>query len=141
CGSDDPILTFLALAEAGWDHVRSRALFRLAVFLGAFQCAILALISIGVVRLFGDRLGLGPEMVAALSVMLCAMPVVALYRINTAVSRGMKVMWHDIFSRGITETIVTTLAFLGAVWLGLRAFAPEVAVIVGMGASGSVALF
>ena len=70
----------------------------------------------------------------------CAMPVVALYRINTAVSRGMKVMRHDIFSRGITETIVTTLAFLAALWLGLRTFAPEIAVIVGMGASGIVAL-
>jgi O-antigen/teichoic acid export membrane protein len=52
----------------------------------------------------------------------------------------MKVMRHDIFSRGITETIVTTLAFLGALWLGLRTYAPEVAVIVGMGASGVVAL-
>jgi O-antigen/teichoic acid export membrane protein len=79
-------------------------------------------------------------MVAALSVMLCAMPVVALYRINTAVSRGMKVMRHDIFSRGITETIVTTLAFLAAFWLGLTTFAPELAVMVGMGASGVVAL-
>jgi O-antigen/teichoic acid export membrane protein len=68
------------------------------------------------------------------------MPVIALYRINTAVSRGMKVMRHDIFSRGITETIVTTAAFLVALKLGLRTFGPEIAVIVGMGASGIVAL-
>ena len=61
-------------------------------------------------------------MVAALSVMLCAMPGVALYRINTAVSRGMKVMRHDIFSRGLTETIVTTLAFLAPVALGWKTF-------------------
>jgi len=56
------------------------------------------------------------------------------------VSRGMKVMRHDIFSRGITETIATTLAFLGALQFG-KTFAPEIAVIVGMGASGIVALF
>jgi len=140
-GLDAAIITFIARAEAAGDRARSRTLFRLAVFLGMLQCAILAGISITVVRFFGHRLGLDPQMVAALSVMLCAMPVVALYRINTAVSRGMKVMRHDIFSRGITETIVTTLAFLAALWIGLRTFAPEIAVIVGMGASGVVALF
>jgi O-antigen/teichoic acid export membrane protein len=140
-GLDGTIITFIARAEAAGDHARSRALFRLAVLLGVVQCAVLAGISIVVVRLFGHRLGLDPQMVAALSVMLCAMPMVALYRINTAVSRGMKVMRHDIFSRGLTETIVTTLAFLVALWLGLTTFAPEIAVIVGMGASGLVALF
>jgi O-antigen/teichoic acid export membrane protein len=140
-GLDDTIITFIARAEAAGDRSRSRALFRLAVFLGVLQCAILAGISITFVRFFGHLLGLDPQMVAALSVMLSAMPVVALYRINTAVSRGMKVMRHDIFSRGLTETIVTTLAFLAALWLGLKTFAPEIAVIVGMGASGIVALF
>jgi O-antigen/teichoic acid export membrane protein len=140
-GLDDTIITFIARAEAAGDRARSRALFRLAVFLGVIQCAILAGISITAVRLFGHRLGLDPQMAAALSVMLCAMPCVALYRINTAVSRGMKVMRHDIFSRGLTETIVTTLAFLAALWLGLETFAPEIAVIVGMGASGIIALF
>lgn len=140
-GLDDTIITFIARAEAAGDRARSRALFHLAVFLGVSQCAILAAISILVVRLFGHRMSLDPQMVAALSVMFCAMPVVALYRINTAVSRGMKVMRHDIFSRGLTETVMTTLAFLAALWLGLETFAPEIAVIVGMGASGVVALF
>jgi O-antigen/teichoic acid export membrane protein len=140
-GLDGTIITFIARAEATGDRARSRSLFHLAVFLGVLQCAILAGISITFVRVFGRRLGLDPQMVAALSVMFCAMPVVALYRINTAVSRGMKVMRHDIFSRGVTETIVTTLAFLAALWFGLRTFAPEIAVIAGMGASGVVALF
>jgi O-antigen/teichoic acid export membrane protein len=140
-GLDYTIITFIARAEAAGDRSRSHALFRLAVFLGVLQCAVVAGISIAIVRFFGRRLDLDPQMVAALSVMLCAMPVVALYRINTAVSRGMKVMRHDIFSRGITETIVTALAFLAALWFGLKTLAPEVAVIVGMGASGAVALF
>jgi len=140
-GLEDAIITFIARSEATGDRARSHALFRLAVFLVVGQCSILAVASITLVRLFGSRLGLDQQMVTALSVMLCAMPVVALYRINTAVSRGMKVMRHDIFSRGITETIVTTLAFLTALWFGLGTFAPEIAVIVGMGASGGVALF
>ena len=140
-GLDDTIITFIARAEAAGDRARSRALFRLAVFLGVGQCTLLAALSIAVVRLLGLRFGLDPQMADALSVMFCAMPVIALYRINTAVSRGMKVMRHDIFSRGITETIVTTVAFLVALQLGLKTFGPEIAVIAGMGASGLVALF
>jgi O-antigen/teichoic acid export membrane protein len=139
-GLDDAITTFIARAESAGDRARSRALFRLAVFVGVFQCALLAAVSIILIRLLGHRFGLDPEMADALSVMFCAMPVIALYRINTAVSRGMKVMRHDIFSRGITETIVTTVAFLVALQLGLRTFGPEIAVIAGMGASGIVAL-
>ena len=140
-GLDDTIITFIARAEAAGDRPRSRALFRLAVFLGVSQCVLLSAVAILFVRLLGHRFGLDPEMADALSVMFCAMPVIALYRINTAVSRGMKVMRHDIFSRGITETVVTTVAFLVALQFGLKRFGPEIAVIVGMGASGLVALF
>ncbi|HEX4640808.1 MAG TPA: oligosaccharide flippase family protein [Chthoniobacterales bacterium] len=138
-GLDDTIITFIARAEARGDRARSRSLFRLAVFLGVIQCALVATISIVLVRLLGGRFGLDPAMTDALSVMFCAMPVVALYRINTAASRGMKVMRHDIFSRGLTETVMTTAAFLGALWLGFKTFGPEIAVIVGMGSSGIVA--
>src|SRR5437762_5590147 len=105
-GLDDTVITFIARAETSGDRARSRALFRLAVFLGVAQCTVLAAFSIALVRLLGHRFGLDPEMADALSVMFCGMPVIALYRINTAVSRGMKVMRHDIFSRGMTETIV-----------------------------------
>src|SRR5207248_2931774 len=126
-GLDDTVITFIARAETAGDRARSRALFRLAVFLGVAQCTVLAAFSIALVRLLGHRFGLDPEMADALSVMFCGMPVIALYRINTAVSRGMKVMRHDIFSRGMTETIVTTVAFLIALQLGLRKFGPEIA--------------
>src|SRR6478672_7468774 len=139
-GLDDTIITFIARAEARGDRARSRSLFRLVLFLGLLQSTLLAVISIALVRLLGNPFGLDPEMADALSVMFCAMPVIALYRVNTAVSRGMKVMRHDIFSRGITETVVTTLAFLTAFWFGFKTFAPEIAVIAGMGASGIVAL-
>jgi O-antigen/teichoic acid export membrane protein len=139
-GLDDTVITFIARAEAAGDRARSRSLFRLAVLLGVGQCALLAAVSIAVVRLFGSRLGLDPDMANALSVMFCAMPVIALYRVNTAVSRGMKVMRHDIFSRGLTETVVTTATFVVAFALGFTTFGPEIAVIAGMGASGIVAL-
>src|SRR5256886_8988635 len=86
-GLDDTIITFIARAEAADDRARSRSLFRLAVFLAVGQCTLLAAISIALVRLLGARFGLDHEMADALSVMFCAMPVIALYRINTAVSR------------------------------------------------------
>ena len=57
------------------------------------------------------------------------MPGLALYRISTAVSRGMKVMQHDIYSRGMTEPIATTLAFLLAFAVGFKESSPEVAAI------------
>src|SRR5438552_12497916 len=89
-GLGDVVVTFIARAEAAGDRARSRTLFHLAVLLGVLQCAVLTAIAIAAIQLFGNRLGLDREMVAALSVMLCAMPVIALYRVSTSVSRGMK---------------------------------------------------
>ena len=56
-GLNDTITTFIARAEAAGDRARSRALFRLAVLLGVGQCAVLAVISITLVRLFGRPFG------------------------------------------------------------------------------------
>jgi len=139
-GLDNAIITFIARSEAVADRARSRMLFRLAVVLGVSQSIVTAVIVIGGLRLFGARLRLQPEMVSALAVLLCALPGVALYRISTSVSRGMKVMQHDIFSRGLTDPIATTLAFLFALAIGFGKFAPEVAAIIGTAASGFVAL-
>src|SRR5438132_8863357 len=139
-GLDNAIITFIARSEAVGDHARSRALFRVAVILGVAQSAIVAVLAIAAIRLFHHRLHLQPEMVSALAVVLCAMPGLALYRISTSVSRGMKVMRHDIFSRGLTEPIATTLAFLIVFIIGLKTFAPELAAIIGTAISGVVAL-
>src|SRR6266498_337866 len=130
-GLDNAIITFIARSEAVGDHARSRVLFRVAVVLGVAQSAVVAGLAIAAIRLFHHRLHLQPEMVSALAVVLCAMPGLALYRISTSVSRGMKVMRHDIFSRGMTEPIATTLAFLVVFIIGLKTFAPELAAIIG----------
>src|SRR5437870_13078862 len=79
-------------------------------------------------------------MVSARAVVLCALPGIALYRVSTSISRGMKVMKHDIYSRGMTEPTATTLALLIALAIGFKDFAPEVAAIVGTAVSGTVAL-
>src|SRR6266404_361633 len=139
-GLDNTITTFIARSEAVGNRARSRALFQIAVVLGVAQSIVTALIVILALRLFNHRLHVQPQMVSALALVLCAMPGLALYRISTAVSRGMKVMQHDIYSRGMTEPIATTLAFLLALAVGFKESSPEVAAIVGTAASGLVAL-
>ena len=136
---DTAAMTFIARSEAVGDHARSRSLFHITVALVLLQCAIVAAVAIVLIRWTGAWFGLDPQMIAALSVMLIALPGVALYRIGTAVSRGMKVMQHDIFSRGLADSFVTTAAFLAALGLGYKLFAPEIALIVGSAASGIVA--
>lgn len=139
-GLDDAITTFIARAAAVGDQVRCRALFRVAIMLAVGQSTVVAVVSIVTIRLLGQRLPLEPEMVSALAVILCAMPGIALYRISTSVSRGMKVMKHDIYSRGLTESGATTLALLLALGIGFKEFAPELAAIAGTAASGLVAV-
>src|SRR5438067_2698238 len=139
-GLDNTITTFIARSEAVGDRARSRALFRIAVVLGVAQSIITAGIVIVGLRFFNNRLHVQPQMVSALALVLCAMPGLALYRISTAISRGMKVMKHDIYSRGMTEPIATTLAFLLALAVGFKESSPEVAAIVGTAASGLIAL-
>jgi O-antigen/teichoic acid export membrane protein len=139
-GLDNAITTFIARSEAVGNRARSRALFRVAIVLGVAQSVVTAAIVIIALRFFNNRLHVQPQMVSALALVLCAMPGLALYRISTAVSRGMKVMQHDIYSRGMTEPIATTLAFLLAVAVGFKQASPEVAAIIGTAASGVIAL-
>src|SRR5213079_3272625 len=139
-GLDNAITTFIARSEAVGNRARSRALFRMAVALGVAQSIVTAGIVIVALRFFNNRLHVQPQLVSALALVLCAMPGLALYRISTAVSRGMKVMQHDIYSRGMTEPIATTLAFLLALAVGFKESSPEVAAIVGTAASGLIAL-
>src|SRR6516165_9049804 len=139
-GLDNAIITFIARSEAVGDRARSRSLFHIAVVLGVVQSIVTAGIVIVGLRFFNNRLHVQPQMLSALALVLCAMPGLALYRISTAISRGMKVMKHDIYSRGMTEPIATTLAFLAALAVGFKESSPEVAAIVGTGASGLVAL-
>jgi O-antigen/teichoic acid export membrane protein len=139
-GLDNAITTFIARSEAVGNRARSRTLFRIAVGLGVAQSVVTAAIVIVALRFFNNRLHVQPQMVSALALVLCAMPGLALYRISTAVSRGMKVMQHDIYSRGMTEPIATTLAFLLAVAVGFKSASPEAAAIIGTAASGVIAL-
>src|SRR5438132_6355596 len=82
-GLDNAITTFIARSEAVGDHARSRSLFRVAVVLGIAQSVVTALVVIVALRLFNGHLHVQPQMVSALSLVVCAMPGLALYRIST----------------------------------------------------------
>jgi O-antigen/teichoic acid export membrane protein len=139
-GLDNAVTTLIARSQATGDLARSRTLFRAAVILVLTQSSFIAAIAIVALQMFGDRLQFPREMLSALAFVLCALPGIALYRVCTSVSRGMKVMKHDIFSRGVTEPAITTLALLIALGFGFTTFAPEVAAVSGTAASGIVAL-
>src|ERR1051326_1483811 len=135
-GLDNAITTFIARSEAVGDRARSRSLFHVAVVLGVVQSVITAVVVIVALRFFYDRLHLQPQMVSALTLVLCAMPGLALYRISPAVSRGMKLLQHELSSWGLGEPIATTLAFLLAIAVGFNMSSPEVAAILGTAISG-----
>src|SRR4030095_1513783 len=139
-GLDNAITTFIARSQATGNLARSRELFRAAVVLVLIQSTLVAAIGITALQIFGDRLQFPREMLSALAFVLCALPGIALYRVCTSPSRGMKVMKHDIFSRGMTEPVITTLALLIALGFGFTRFAPEVAGGFRTGASGIVGL-
>lgn len=138
-GLDDATTAFVARAEAIGARRRSRLLFQVSLIVAVTLSTIVSLIFTVALRKFGDRLQMDPQMISALTIVLWALPGIALYRISTSVSRGMKVMKHDIFSRGLTEPFATTMAFLVALPLGFGIFAPEVAQIGGSIAGGIIA--
>src|SRR5204862_7591395 len=108
----------------------------LAIALGA--STLLAAGGFWFAATMGPRFGQRQELARAISVMLLALPGIALYRVSNALSRGMAVMHHDIYSRGLTESLGTAAALLLVLALGSRALAPEIAAIGGTLGAGPV---
>ena len=138
-GFDYSGIAFIAKAEGAGDRESSRRVRKTALIVSFTSSVLLALGGFFVVWTFGPAAGLRPEFVRASAVMLLALPGVTLYRVNTALSRAMTVMHHDIYSRGLTESFGTAAALLIAFAFGARQLAPEFAGIAGTLASGLVA--
>ena len=138
-GMDTSTIALIAAREASGDVQGSRAILRRAVLWGLLFSVCAALLGIFAFQTIGRSLGQRPDLVRSTSLMLLAIPGIALYRISNGVSRGMKVMRHDLYSKGFTETFGTITCFLIAVAIGLRDLAPAVAVLLGTGAGGLMA--
>jgi O-antigen/teichoic acid export membrane protein len=100
---------------------------------------VVALVGCGVAATSHRTLGVRSDLALATAVMLLGVPGVVLYRVSNGLSRGMKVMQHDVYSRGLTESLVTPAALLIAIAAGGTLLAPVAAAIAGTLASGLVA--
>ena len=138
-GLDDGVTTFVARANAVRDLGRCRSYFHAAAAIALFQSTIVAVLVSAGLRWFGYLLALDPKLISAVMLIVFSLPGIALYRVSTSVSRGLKVMEHDIYSRGLTESGITTAGFLVAFALGSRLFSPEIGAVVGCTASGVLA--
>ena len=136
-GLDNAITTFIARSQATGIPRAVHSLSH-SCALVLLQSSLVAVLGITALQIFGDRLQFPREMLSAMAFVLCALPGISLYRVCTSISRGMKVMKHDIFSRGITKPAITTFALLIAIGVGYTRFAPELAAVSGTAASGIV---
>ncbi|MEO5720891.1 MAG: polysaccharide biosynthesis C-terminal domain-containing protein, partial [Chthoniobacterales bacterium] len=139
-GMDTSTIALVAKRHAADDMGGARALLRRAVVFGLLLSVLAAVAGILFFQTVGAALGQSPELIRSTSLMLLALPGITLYRLSNGVSRGMKVMRHDLYSKGFTETFGTIACFLVAVGIGLRSLAPAVAVVAGTGAGGMMAL-
>jgi len=138
-GLDLNVIPFVARSEAAADRKGTRAIFSTA--LSVAICASLVVAALGslTAHTLGPFFGMRAKLVTATTVMFLAVPGIVLYRVSNGLSRGLKVMGHDVYSRGLTESLVTASALLVAVALGARLLAPVYAAIAGTLASGLVA--
>jgi len=138
-GLDTSAIAYVAKCEGARDRAGSRKVMKAALTISLGSSIVVALFGSFLFWKFGPHLGLRPELAQAIAVMLLATPGVALYRVSNALSRGMAIMHHDIYSRGLTESLGTAAALLLAIVFGYRQLAPEIAAITGTLASGLVA--
>jgi O-antigen/teichoic acid export membrane protein len=138
-GFDTSAIAFVARAEAAGDRRTSRRIMDAALTVSLAACTGLAIGGFWFAKTLGPRFGERQELARATAVTLLALPGMALYRVSNALSRGMAVMHHDIYSRGLTESLGTTAALVLVLVVGSRDLAPEIAAVVGTLASGLVA--
>jgi O-antigen/teichoic acid export membrane protein len=137
-GLDSAIVPFVATRAAAGDRDGVRSLFRRSIALGGLASLALAVVAIPVVVGVARAWNLSAYLGGA-TVMLLALPGIAVARISTGASRAVLAMGNEFYSRGLTETWVTTGVFVIAVALGIRDAAPALAVVAGTTAAAVVA--
>jgi O-antigen/teichoic acid export membrane protein len=138
-GFETSVVAYIARAEARYDRAASRWIMQTALIIGLGLSVVIAATGFWLAPLVAARGGVRPEVARATAFLLLALPGLTLYRVSNAVSRGMSVMHHDIFSRGLTESLGTAAALLIALLFGARELAPGIAATAGTLASGAVA--
>jgi O-antigen/teichoic acid export membrane protein len=137
-GLDGGIVPVVATRAAAGDGEGARRLFRWAVVAALAVSVPLALIAVPGMNWLARVDGFAGYS-GGMALMLLALPGIAVARISTGASRAVRAMRTEFYSRGLTETWVTTGVFVMAIALGIRDVAPAVAIVLGTTASGVVA--
>ena len=137
-GFDNSIIPFLAPRVKAGDKAGARRIFRRTAALAVVASTLLAALSVPVIAWLAATRGLDAFTHGG-TIMLLALPGIAIARIATGASRSVLAMSNEFYSRGLTETWVTTGVFVVAVAIGLRDEAPALAVTVGTTAAAAVA--
>ncbi|MGE3511145.1 MAG: oligosaccharide flippase family protein [Vicinamibacterales bacterium] len=138
-GLDYNVVPFVARSEAAGYRADSRRIFRIALSIAVPASLGVAAVSALLAWSSPQWLGTRADLSIATAAMCFGIPGMVLYRVCNGLSRGMHVMQHDIYSRGLTESLGTIVALLVAVGLGAQLLAPVFAAIVGTTLSGVVA--
>lgn len=137
-GFDNSIIPFLAPRVQAGDRHGAVSIVRRACSMAGFASTALAAVSVPVIAWLAITRGYEAFSHGG-AVMLLALPGIAVARVATGASRSVLAMSSEFYSRGITETWVTTGVFVIAVALGFRDVAPALAVAVGTSAAAVVA--
>lgn len=138
-GLDSATATQVARREAMGDHDGSRRILSAALRWGLLCSVVTAGVGTLGLRWWQAQAHLTDDVASSARLLLLALPGIMLYRVATGFSRGMQVMRHDLFSRGLTESLVTIIVLVVAHAFGLTVLAPVIAVVVGTLAGGLVA--
>lgn len=129
-GLDTAIVPLVARAEAAAERNGSRRLLFRSVRLGIVASVSLVVLGIPVVGWLAEHRQLD-AFTRGGTLMLLALPGIAVARICTGVSRGLLAMRSELYSRGFAETWITIGVFIFAIALGVRDLAPTLAVVAG----------
>jgi O-antigen/teichoic acid export membrane protein len=140
-GIDTTVLILTARQRELGDVAGAAEVLKKSIAWGLLLSGAVAFLGIAGLQLFGSTFGQSGELARASSVMLLALPGIALYRISNGASRGMWQPQHDFYSHGLTETFSTIAMFAVALGLGFGALAPIVATLSACWASGLVAFY
>jgi len=137
-GFEEGMVPLVARRRAVGDGEGARLIFRRGLVASLAASVVIAIVGIAAVEWLvrrGSLNALGP----GASLMLLALPAISLARISTAASRASFVLTNEFYSRGITETLITIVTFVGLVAVGLHATSASLAVVVGSTCGGGVA--
>lgn len=138
-GLDYRLTALVASSEATGNRAGSRRLLERATRISTAAALATAFVGL-VLALAAERLWSVPRPLAwATAVLFLALPGVVVYRVSNAASRGVKVIQHDIVSRGLTDSLVSAGALVVLVVAGVRTLAPALAATAGALGSGFVA--